>query len=99
MQIAANITELIGRTPLVRLNRVAAGVKPQIVAKLESQNPANSVKDRIGLAMIEAAERDGPDRARRDGDRRAHEREHRHRARVRRGGEGLRRASSRCRSR
>ena len=59
MKIAANITELIGRTPLVRLNRVAAGVKPQIVAKLESQNPANSVKDRIGLAMIEAAERDG----------------------------------------
>jgi cysteine synthase A len=43
----------------VRLNRVAAGVKPQIVAKLESHNPANSVKDRIGLAMIESAERDG----------------------------------------
>jgi cysteine synthase A len=59
MNIAANVTELIGRTPLVRLNRVAAGVKPQIVAKLESQNPANSVKDRIGLAMIEAAERAG----------------------------------------
>jgi cysteine synthase A len=59
MRIAANVTELIGRTPLVRLNRVAAGVKPQIVAKLESQNPANSVKDRIGLAMIEAAERAG----------------------------------------
>ncbi len=59
MKIAANIAELIGRTPLVRLNRVAAGVRPQIVAKLESQNPAGSVKDRIGLAMIEAAERDG----------------------------------------
>jgi cysteine synthase A len=43
----------------VRLNRVAAGVRPQIVAKLESQNPAASVKDRIGLAMIEAAERQG----------------------------------------
>jgi cysteine synthase A len=43
----------------VQLNRVAAGVKPRIVAKLESANPANSVKDRIGLAMIEAAERDG----------------------------------------
>lgn len=59
MNIANDISELIGRTPLVRLNRVASGVKPTIVAKLESQNPANSVKDRIGLAMIEAAERDG----------------------------------------
>jgi cysteine synthase len=59
MNIANNVCELIGRTPLVRLNRVAAGVKPQIVAKLESQNPAASVKDRIGLAMIEAAEREG----------------------------------------
>jgi cysteine synthase A len=59
MRIASDITQLIGRTPMVRLNRVASGVKPQIVAKLESQNPANSVKDRIGLAMIEAAEREG----------------------------------------
>jgi cysteine synthase A len=59
MNIASNVCELIGRTPLVRLNRVAAGVKPQVVVKLESQNPASSVKDRIGLAMIEAAERDG----------------------------------------
>jgi cysteine synthase A len=59
MNIAANATELIGRTPLVRLNRVAEGVAPQIVGKLESRNPANSVKDRIGLAMIEAAERAG----------------------------------------
>jgi cysteine synthase A len=59
MNIANDVTELIGRTPLVRLHRVVADVGPQIVAKLESQNPANSVKDRIGLAMIEAAERDG----------------------------------------
>ena len=59
MNVANNVCELIGRTPLVRLNRVAAGVRPQIVAKLESQNPAASVKDRIGLAMIEAAERQG----------------------------------------
>jgi cysteine synthase A len=59
MNIANHVAELIGRTPLVRLNRVAAGVKPMIVAKLESHNPANSVKDRIGLSMIEAAEREG----------------------------------------
>jgi cysteine synthase A len=59
MKIAANATELVGGTPLVRLNRVAQGVKCQIIAKLESRNPANSVKDRIGLAMIEAAERAG----------------------------------------
>jgi len=59
MKIASNVAELIGHTPLVRLNRVAADVKPQIVVKLESANPANSVKDRIGQAMIEAAEREG----------------------------------------
>ena len=57
--IADDITKLIGRTPLVRLNRIGAELGAEIVAKLESFNPCSSVKDRIGLSMIEAAEQAG----------------------------------------
>jgi cysteine synthase A len=59
VNIAPDITALIGRTPLVSINRIGAGLPGRIVAKLESFNPCSSVKDRIGLSMIEAAERDG----------------------------------------
>ncbi len=59
MRIANDITELIGNTPLVRLRKITNNAKAEIVAKLEFFNPAHSVKDRIGLAMIEAAERAG----------------------------------------
>lgn len=58
-RIYNNVTEMIGNTPLVRLNRIVGDAAATVVAKLEYQNPAHSVKDRIGLSMIEAAERAG----------------------------------------
>jgi cysteine synthase A len=59
MKIANNVIDLIGNTPLVRLNRIATGAKAEIAAKLEFFNPAHSVKDRIGAAMLLAAEKEG----------------------------------------
>ncbi len=59
MRISQNITELVGNTPLVRLNRLAVECKADVVVKLEYFNPSHSVKDRAALAMVEAAERDG----------------------------------------
>ena len=59
MRIADDITKLIGNTPLVRLNRITAGCAATVAAKLEFFNPAHSVKDRIGVAMVEAMEADG----------------------------------------
>jgi cysteine synthase A len=58
-KILSDITQVIGATPLLKLNRIAKGCQADIYAKLESQNPLGSVKDRIGVAMLNAAEREG----------------------------------------
>src|SRR5215204_2828466 len=57
--IRDSILDTIGETPLVRLSRIGAGLKPQLVGKLELFNPGGSIKDRVALRLIEAAERDG----------------------------------------
>src|SRR4030042_1065783 len=59
MNVHANVLELVGNTPLVRLARMAEGLAGEVLVKMESMNPLGSVKDRIGLAMIEDAERRG----------------------------------------
>ncbi|MEY4296562.1 MAG: hypothetical protein RL016_408, partial [Actinomycetota bacterium] len=59
MALYNNITEAFGNTPLVRLNRITDGGQAQVYAKLEFYNPSSSVKDRLGIAMIDAAEESG----------------------------------------
>ena len=58
-KIYDDITKTVGNTPLVRIKKLSAGLDVDLVVKIESFNPLSSVKDRIGVAMIEAAERDG----------------------------------------
>jgi len=55
----SSVLELVGNTPIVRLDKIGRGVEPRLLAKLDYLNPGGSVKDRIGLAMIEQAEREG----------------------------------------
>ena len=86
-RIYNDIVETVGRTPLVRLNKVTAGVDATILLKCEFFNPLGSVKDRIGAAMIEDAERRGYKTRYRHS--RTHQRQYGHRARVCRGGQGI----------
>ena len=59
MNYRQSVLELIGNTPLIKINRLSKGLKPLILAKMENLNPGFSVKDRIGISMITAAEREG----------------------------------------
>ncbi len=59
MQVHGSILELIGNTPIIRLNKVSKGLKATLLAKMESLNPGGSVKDRVGIAMLEDAEKRG----------------------------------------
>ena len=90
MKIADDITALIGGTPLVKLRGVSERSGATIVGKLESFNPGGSVKDRIGARDDRRRGRGGLHLARQDDHRRADQREHRHRARHGRRGEGYR---------
>ena len=81
--IPINIADHVGRTPMVQLTRLPPDGRRRSSRKLEMFNPGGSVKDRIGVAMIDAAEARGPDRAGPHDDRRGDQRQHRHRARVR----------------
>ena len=74
MTVPTNIAEHVGRTPMVQLTRMLPAVEVELFAKLESLNPGGSVKDRIGVAMIEAAEREGRIEPGTHDDRRGHER-------------------------
>jgi threonine dehydratase len=88
MGIYNNIVETVGKTPLVKLNKVTAGLNATIALKCEFFNPLGSVKDRIGMAMIEDAEKRGILEGRHR-HHRTHQRQHRHRARVCRRRQGL----------
>ena len=86
--VPTNVAALVGRTPIVQLARMTGELEVELFAKLEVFNPGGSVKDRIGVAMIEAAERGG-DRAGPHDDRRGDQRQHRDRAGLRLRGQGL----------
>ena len=88
--IPINIADWVGRTPMVQLTRLLPDSHAELFAKLEMFNPGGSVKDRIGVAMIEAAEAEGRIEPGPHDDRRGHERQHRHRARLRGRRQGLR---------